>query len=350
MADIEDGASIEVKGSGAKPYTLRNTNGVYSCSCPAWRNQSIPIERRTCKHLRRLRGVEAEQARIGGPLRPATATFSTDSSEDAPRLLLASVWDGSTDPTGWWMSEKLDGVRALWDGKRFLSRQGNVFVAPEWFVAGLPNVPLDGELWIGRRRFQETVSVVRSKRHHDGWRQVRFLAFDAPARNEPWEARLAFLQELFPDRVETELRAATVEHVPCKGLAHVRKELKRIEKAGGEGVMLRQPGSAYEGGRSGTLLKVKSFQDAEATVLGHRHGRGKFRGVMGALLVALPDGTEFAVGTGFSDDERASPPPVGSVITFRYQELSKVGVPRFPSFVRIAEDHRPRSPRKRPNR
>jgi DNA ligase-1 len=272
-------------------------------------------------------------------MRPATSIGTSGAGKDgtAPHLLLASIWDGSMDPAGWWMSEKLDGVRAIWDGKRFLSRLGNVFAAPKWFTDSLPDVPLDGELWIGRRRFQETVSVVRRKGDHDGWKQVHFLVFDAPGRNEPWEARLAFLQQRLPHSVQTEMRAATVEHVLCKGVAHVRKELQRVEKAGGEGLMLRQPGSAYEGGRSGTLLKVKSFLDAEATVLGHQPGRGKFRGVMGALLVSLRDGTEFAVGTGFSDYERANPPPVGSVITFRYQELSQAGVPRFPSFVRIAE-------------
>jgi DNA ligase-1 len=348
MADIENGASIEVKGSGAKPYTLRNTNGVYSCSCPAWRNQSIPVERRTCKHLRRLRGDEAEQERIGGSLRPASATFSSGAGKDAPQLLLATIWDGSSDPTGWWMSEKLDGVRALWDGNRLLSRQGNVFAAPPWFVEELPDVALDGELWIGRRKFQETVSVVRSKGEHEGWKQVRFLAFDAPTRSTPWEERLKFLQQLFPSKRKGKSRAAVVEQALCKGVDHVRTELQRVEKVGGEGVMLRQPGSSYEAGRSGTLLKVKSFLDAEATVLRHQPGRGKLRGVMGALLVSLPDGTEFAVGTGFSDRERADPPPVGSVITFRYQELSKAGVPRFPSFVRIAESPTPPSRKRAP--
>jgi DNA ligase-1 len=105
--------------------------------------------------------------------------------------------------------------------------------------------------------------------------------------------------------------------------------------------MLRQPGSAYEVGRSATLLKVKTFKDAEATVIGHQAGAGKHKGRLGALLVRLADGTEFAVGTGFTDKERAAPPAVGSVITFRYQELSDAGVPRFPSYVGVRIDARP---------
>ncbi|HZN64994.1 MAG TPA: hypothetical protein VFB66_06805, partial [Tepidisphaeraceae bacterium] len=166
MPDLRDGESVEMKGSGAKPYVLRNNGGVYSCTCPAWRNQSTPIERRTCKHLRRLRGDEAETARLGGalPQKPAKAAASGEDgdADGGPPLLLAETWDTAADLSGWWMSEKLDGVRAYWDGKQLVSRLGNLFHAPDWFVAELPNdLPLDGELWIGRREFQRTVGVVR---------------------------------------------------------------------------------------------------------------------------------------------------------------------------------------------
>src|SRR6478609_7109030 len=134
MPDLADGEAVEMKGSGTKPYVLKNTGGVYSCTCPAWRNQNTAIERRTCKHLRKLRGDAAEEARLGAalPARPAAPA----GDREAPPLLLAESWDGATDPTGWWMSEKLDGVRAYWDGQQFLSRQGNLYHAPDWFVAG----------------------------------------------------------------------------------------------------------------------------------------------------------------------------------------------------------------------
>src|SRR5687768_7255927 len=137
MPDIADGASVEIQGSGARPYVLKNVGGVYSCTCPAWRNQSIGIERRTCKHLRKYRGDAAEEARIGGalPARPAPkASAGGDEAEAAaaPLLLLAESWDNALDLAGWWMSEKLDGVRAYWDGQQFLSRQGNLYHAPDW--------------------------------------------------------------------------------------------------------------------------------------------------------------------------------------------------------------------------
>ena len=133
MPDLDDGETIEMQGSGSKPYVLKNIGGVYSCTCPAWRNQSLAIEQRTCKHLRKLRGDAAEEARVGGaPARAAPR--SQPRSRAGPPLLLAESWDGDADLTGWWMSEKLDGVRAYWDGKQFLSRQGNRLHAPDWFV------------------------------------------------------------------------------------------------------------------------------------------------------------------------------------------------------------------------
>src|SRR5689334_6705459 len=148
MADLLDGESVEMKGSGSKPYVLKNVGGVYSCTCPAWRNQSLGIEKRTCKHLRKLRGDAAEEARIGGAVPVRKTKAEGDEEGEGPPVLLAERWDNEADLAGWWMSEKLDGVRAYWDGTQFLSRLGNVYVAPEWFVAGLPSTPLDGELWI----------------------------------------------------------------------------------------------------------------------------------------------------------------------------------------------------------
>src|SRR3712207_19260 len=138
MADLKDGESVEMAGSGAKPYELKNVGGVYSCTCPAWRNQNTPIERRTCKHLRKLRGDAAEEARLGGvlPQKPARKAGDGDGDDGSagagPPLLLAETWDNAADLSGWWMSEKLDGVRAYWDGRQFLSRLGNRFHAPDW--------------------------------------------------------------------------------------------------------------------------------------------------------------------------------------------------------------------------
>ncbi len=330
MPKLLDGQAIEVQGSASRPYVLKNIGGVLSCTCPGWRFQSLPIERRTCRHLRALLGEAAEEERVGSipsSSKPLKALVK------APPLLLAESWDGELDPTGYLLSEKLDGVRAFWDGIIFKSRGGHRYHAPAWFTAGLPLEPLDGELWIGRKKFQRTVSIVRRHDEPDSWKEVRFLVFDAPADEGPFEKRLKLINTIMEINQPPYARAH--EHVVCSGHDHLQGELAKIEALSGEGLMLRQPGSAYVTGRSSTLLKVKRFHDAEARVIGHEPGTGKHKGRLGALLVEMQNGTRFAVGTGFTDKERESPVPIGATITFKYQELSDAGVPRFPSYLRI---------------
>src|SRR5438445_9633811 len=217
MPDLQDGESTEMKGSGAQPYILKNVGGVYSCTCPAWRNQSTAIERRTCKHLRKLRGDAAEEARLGGalPQRPVKAAAEGEGDDDGgPSLLLAQSWDNAADLAGWWMSEKLDGVRAYWDGKQFLSRQGNLYHAPDWFVEGLPATPLDGELWIDRKKFQRTVSIVRRQDKNEHWKEISYVVFDAPGLDKDFETRLAFFNDQLRRQKSPYARAH--EHERCK--------------------------------------------------------------------------------------------------------------------------------------
>ena len=341
-ADLTDGQSTEVKGSGSSLYTLKNTGGVYSCSCPAWRNQSLGIERRTCKHLRAYRGDEAETLRLGSanltgrppkPPKPPRAPGDTspETDDEGPPVLLAHKWENDVDLTGWWLSEKLDGVRAYWNGERFISRLGNEFFAPKWFTAAFPKTPLDGELFGGRKQFQRTVGIVKRQDESDLWKELQYVVFDAPSHSGVFEERVAFIESTLSALKVTWLVAH--KHELCHGTEHLRVELARVEGLGGEGLMVRQPKSRYEAGRSHTLLKVKSFHDTEARVLGHVAGMGRHKGRLGALLVELPDGTTFNVGTGFSDVERENPPAIGTIITFRYQELSNSGTPRFPSYI-----------------
>jgi DNA ligase-1 len=334
VSELADGDSVKVQGS-TSTYTLSRQGSVYMCSCPAWKNQGAPVDARTCKHLRAYLGNDAETARVGSaaPQRSA-ATIKRDTAAaegKAPPLLLAHKWETEQDPTGWWMSEKLDGIRAYWDGETFVSRLGNRFYAPDWFVADLPADTLDGELWVGRKQFQRTTSIVRSGAGSDEWKAVTYVVFDAPEAKGGFEDRLAHIEKVMTRAAPPHARF--LEHVRCDGFDHLRAELARVEALGGEGLMLRQPGSAYAIGRSSTLLKVKTFHDAEARVVGHAPGTGKHKGRLGALIVELSGGVQFNVGTGFSDAEREAPPKLGSVITFRYQELSNDGVPRFPSYV-----------------
>jgi len=331
---LADGAKVQVKGSSST-YELARQGSIYSCTCPAWRNQGAPIGLRTCKHLRAYLGDAAETARIGSAapqVSKATAKKqAAAASGKEPPILLAHKWETDHDPTGWWMSEKLDGVRAYWDGEAFVSRLGNEFYAPDWYIADLPADTLDGELWVGRKMFPETMSIVRSGTQGVEWKKVHYVVFDAPNAKGVFEDRIKHAEKVLKKAASPHARA--LEHLPCNGIDHLRSELKRVESLGGEGLMLRRPKSMYEVGRSSSLLKVKTFHDTEGRVVGHAPGTGKHKGRLGALIVELPSGTKFNVGTGFSDAERENPPKIGAVITFRYQEMTKDGVPRFPSYV-----------------
>lgn len=265
------------------------------------------------------------------------ALASGSGNAQAPALPLANVYHPGVDLQAYWVSEKLDGVRAYWDGKKLWSRGGNVYVAPDWFTEDFPDQPLDGELWSGRQRFAELSGVVRKHQPVDSeWRQVRFHVFDQPGRDTPFEQRYRQLEEL----VETSgaRYLALVEQRPVASHPALMALLAEAVANGAEGLMLKRKASLYQAGRSDDLLKVKTHQDAEATVVRHLPGKGKYRGMMGSLEVELDNGRRFRIGTGFTDADRRHPPAIGSLITFRYRGYTATGLPRFASFLRVRDD------------
>lgn len=252
-------------------------------------------------------------------------------------VLLANPYGEHVDVAQYLVSEKLDGVRALWDGKALKFRSGQAVHAPQWFLDALPAQPLDGELWLGRGKFEQLSGMVRRESPLDAeWRQIRYMIFELP------DAPGSFAQRA--ERIRERVAAAgvpwlgAVEQHAAVNAAQVRKMLDDTLAAGGEGLMLHRADAAYEVGRSDTLLKLKPWQDAEARVVGHLPGKGKYAGQLGALRVRLDDGREFNLGTGLSDRQRRNPPPLGTVITFRYRELTRHGVPRFASFQRVRDN------------
>ena len=261
---------------------------------------------------------------------------ATTPEKESPHLLLANVWNPSIDPTGWWMSEKYDGLRAYWDGQKLWSRKGSLIEAPDYFLAELPrDIALDGELWIGHGKFEETISVVRSEKPDDRWKRVHYMVFDAPQAKGTFEQRMQFLRATVP---EGNRYVEVVRQERCQGMTQLLAERDRVVRQGGEGLMLRQPESVYGTGRSPTLLKIKPYDDAEATVIVHEPGKGKFAGKLGSLRVRTDDGREFSIGSGLTDADRESPPPVGTVITYRFRGLTAKGLPRFPSYFRVRRD------------
>ncbi len=267
---------------------------------------------------------------------PAAEQSNQTTKLDENRLLLAKVWDASIDPTGWWISEKYDGIRAHWDGHTLWTRGGNEIAAPDYFVAELPKgIELDGELWLGRGRFEETVSTVRRSTPDERWRKVNYMIFDAPKAAGTFEERMEFVRRILPRP------AKHVRRVPqtlCAGAEHLLARRDRVVEQGGEGLMIRRPESGYDPGRSPTLLKVKPYDDAEAKVISHKPGKGRYEGKMGSIRVKTADGREFSIGTGFTIAERESPPAIGTVVTYRHRGLTAKGLPRFPSYLRIRRD------------
>jgi len=243
--------------------------------------------------------------------------------------MLAKTYAGQKI-SGWLVSEKLDGVRAIWTGSELLSRNGKIFHAPAWFTDQLPvGVVLDGELFLSRQKFQTCVGYVRKKNPVDAeWRQLKYLVFDAPEHSGGFESRLEYCREVLTKSGS----AVVVDHQPCKDKEHLQQIFTDLVAVGAEGVMLRAPGSKYENKRSKCLLKLKPHNSDEAVVIDHLPGEGRHRGRLGALVCKWRE-TVFNIGSGFTDTLRECPPEIGSNVTFMFQGLTDGGVPRFPVFV-----------------
>ncbi len=255
---------------------------------------------------------------------------------EPPPLLLAKPYTDDISVQDYWVSEKLDGVRAYWDGRRLLSRRGNVFNAPAWFTAGFPPHPLDGELWLRRGAFEATLGTVRKQRPVAAeWRQLSYQIFELPGAAGNFTQRLARLKRIIADVNSPYLQLIPQQRFENR--ADLQKKLDEVVAGGGEGLMLHRADSLYQTGRGDTLLKLKTYQDAEAVVIAHLPGKGRNLGRLGALLVEMPDGKQFKIGSGFSDRERENPPPVGALVTYKYYGLSRRGIPRFASFLRIRQ-------------
>lgn len=246
--------------------------------------------------------------------------------------LLAKNAPPGIDPRPYLISEKLDGVRALWDGKVLKFRSGRSVAAPAWFLAELPPQPLDGELWMGRRSFDPlSAAVRRAEPVNAEWRLVSYRVFELPAGDGDFERRAARLATLGGGVV------MPVQQQRLNSNAELQARLRQVVDAGGEGLMLHRADAPLASGRSDLLLKLKPQADAEAVVVGHEPGTGRFTGQLGALEVQTPEGLRFKLGTGFSEAQRRDPPPVGTTVTYRYRDLTPGGKPRFASFLRVAE-------------
>lgn len=256
---------------------------------------------------------------------------------NAPALLLANELGPQVDPAKYLISEKYDGVRALWDGKELRFRSGRAVAAPAWFIATLPAQALDGELWLGRGQFEALSGMVRKTEPvDDEWRRIKYMVFELPGAPGIFAERVQRIGELMKQTGWPQLVA--VEQFRVADRAALKKKLDEVVRGGGEGLMLHLADAPYLTGRSDALLKLKPLQDTEAVVIEHVAGKGKYTGMMGALRVRMPSGKEFLIGTGFTDAVRKNPPPIGTTVTYTYRGLTKTGLPRFASYLRVREE------------
>ncbi|WP_457744450.1 DNA ligase [Sulfurimonas sp.] len=245
-----------------------------------------------------------------------------------PKLLLLQTYKDQ-NISGWVMSEKLDGIRAYWDGKHLISRGGKIIHAPEWFVKDYPPFAIDGELWSKRGDFENISSIVRDKVPGKQWREITHNIFEVPNAAGGLFQRLAKVKPYESKYIKI------IPQKRVKNKEELQKFLKSVEKKGGEGVVVRDPNAAYINKRTSKALKVKSFFDTECKVVKLYNGKGKYSNVLGSLLCELSNGVRFKIGSGFSDKERRNPPKVEDIITFKYKSFTKYGKPRFPIFLRV---------------
>ena len=255
-------------------------------------------------------------------------------SATPPKIQLATRYQQNINIQEYWISEKLDGVRAYWDGKNLISRQGNTFNSPLWFTKNFPATPLDGELWIAREKFSQVSGIVRTqKADNKAWENISFMIFDLPRSPDDFSQRIEQMKTIVKQSASPYLKMIKQEKV--QNNVALQQLLETVLNQGGEGLMLHKGTAHYQTKRTKDLMKLKKHQDAEAVVLQHLPGKGRNSGRLGAILVKTPEGITFKIGSGFSDKERENPPPIGATITYKYIGKTKNGVPRFASFMRI---------------
>lgn len=255
----------------------------------------------------------------------------------APAVLLAENYQSGVDITQYLISEKYDGVRAIWNGKTLLTRQGNTVNAPIWFTKGLPKNQLDGELWLGRGQFDALSGTVRKDEPIDAeWQKVTYQIFELPNATGTFETCAKRIVEIVKNANLAHLKV--VKQFRLADEKSLQKQLNLTVKNGGEGLMLHLASAQYTTGRNPVLLKLKPLYDAEATVIGHTAGKGKYKDMLGALVVKTADGITFKLGTGLSDVQRENPPPIGSLVTYTYKDKTKNGKPKFARFLRVRNE------------
>ena len=267
----------------------------------------------------------------------ALAVLPVSATAVEPLSLQHAVrYTGDEPVTGWLMSEKLDGIRGYWTGKELVSRKGRTIHTPEWFVENFPPFPLDGELWRKRNDFAFVQETVLDQTPSQDWKEITYNIFEVPDSSGTFPDRLNKAAAWF--KIHPARHVHIIDQVVCNGPDHLQSFLEKIESLGGEGVIVKNPIPEPHSGRTPDILKVKNFSDMEGVVIAHNPGKGKFSDMMGSLTVQLDNNIRFNLGSGFTLADRRHPPPIGSIVTFKYQGFTHNRIPRFASFLRERKD------------
>ncbi|EAH7654930.1 DNA ligase [Campylobacter coli] len=244
---------------------------------------------------------------------------------------------------GYLMSEKLDGVRGIWEAGKFKTRQDNPIHTPSYFTYNFPSFKLDGELWIARAKFDEVSALIRSDSLDSSlWKSVTYNVFDVPNACEEFKLapctlsnRLKVLERYLQQNPNPYIKI--IKQIPIKDQEHLKEFYKDIIFNKGEGVVIRKDFAPYEKGRSKNALKLKPYEDAECKVIAYTEGKGKFQGKIDALLCQMPNDRVIKIGSGLKDKDRENPPKIGSIVTYKFNGLTKNSLPRFPVFLHIRD-------------
>jgi len=259
-----------------------------------------------------------------------TSFLSTTLFATKPELLLLKTYKDQ-NTTNWVMSEKLDGIRAYWDGKKLLSRNGKIIHVPKWFIKDYPPFEIDGELWSKRDDFDNISSIVRDKIPSDKWKKIKHYIFEVPNAKGGLFQRLAKVKPYENEFIQV------LPQIIIRNIEHQKNYFNEILSIKGEGIVVRDPNALYINKRTSKALKVKNFKDSECKITGYTQGNGKYIGKVGAIICQLNSKISFKIGSGLSDILRINPPKIGTIITFKYQNITKNGKPRFPVYLRIRE-------------
>ncbi|MCP4970117.1 MAG: DNA ligase [Arcobacter sp.] len=244
------------------------------------------------------------------------------------------TYKGDENISTWVMSEKLDGIRAVWTGKELVSKKGNKIYAPKWFTVNFPNFKLDGELWTKRDDFENIQNIVMDKKPSIKWNKITYNIFEVPNSKGDFFKRLEKAKIYFKKNDTRYVKI--IDQIKIKDKNHLDNFLENIVLKKGEGVIIKDPFKSYHTGRSPHILKVKKVYDMEGSVIAINISKKTNK--LKSLTLKLKNGVVFNLGGGFSKKQRDKSFKKGDIVTFKYYGFTKYGKPKFASFLRLRKE------------